>query len=505
MWIGKDIGKDVELCPDIGITWLKDSKFKVLGIEYDLEKENIIESNYEIKLESIRKLLSTWGWRFLTIFGKLIIIKNLAIPLLVHLFRALPNPSDTFFKKLNTICYDFIWDKKPDKIKRSIMISDYSDGGLRMLHLESFAKSLKIYWVKSVMNDLKITEWKSLLLDKLIKSGGNVVWNYHPTAVTSIAKNLNPFWENIFNTWAELHTEPNNFQSQPIWFNPAIKAGGETIFYRQWSTAGINFVNDLINEQGRLLDQEEFENLYNIEENFVSYYSVISAIPREWKEVISNEGKLEEVDKNVIKLVTGLKKPNKVIYFNSIENIKEDTSILQEKWITKINDQNFDIKIAFETLHKYLKGTVLKAFQYKLLHRILPTNRSLYKMGIINYNCCHFCRTHVESIEHLFFECNDVKNLWFYLSEEFLLKNYFENLKIDLNTILFGYNDQRNLSCINIFIALIKVYIFNCKIKDKQINNIAAKNYLKYYCEIYKNLDNQNNEWSFYDDYMARA
>ena len=191
------------------------------------------------------------------------------------------------------------------------------------------------------MNDLKITEWKSLLLDKLIKSGGNVVWNYHPTAVTSIAKNLNPFWENIFNTWVELHTEPSNFQSQPIWFNPAIKAGGETIFYRQWSTAGINFVNDLINEQGRLLDQEEFENLYNIEENFVSYYSVISAIPREWKEVISNEGKLEEVDKHIVKLVIGLKKPNKVIYFNLIENVKEDTSTLQEKWVMKINDQNF--------------------------------------------------------------------------------------------------------------------------------------------------------------------
>ena len=171
VWIGKDVGKQVQLCPEIGIIWIKNSKFKILGIEYDLLQEDITELNFNNKLESIKKLLSTWGWRYLTLFGKLTIIKNLAIPLLVHLFRALPNP----LTKFNSVCYEFIWNKKPDKIHRSILISDYENGGLKMLHFESFSKSMKIYWVRKLLNSTTITEWKTLILDKLIKYSGNFV------------------------------------------------------------------------------------------------------------------------------------------------------------------------------------------------------------------------------------------------------------------------------------------------------------------------------------------
>ena len=41
--------------------------------------------------------------------------------------------------------YDFIWDSKPAKIKRDVLTMDYEKGGggVKMIDLETFMKSLK--------------------------------------------------------------------------------------------------------------------------------------------------------------------------------------------------------------------------------------------------------------------------------------------------------------------------------------------------------------------------
>ena len=47
-----------------------------------------------------------------------------------------------FSKKLNTVLFNFLW-KGKDKIKRRALVSDYSDGGLKMPHLESIKVSIR--------------------------------------------------------------------------------------------------------------------------------------------------------------------------------------------------------------------------------------------------------------------------------------------------------------------------------------------------------------------------
>ena len=48
--------------------------------------------------------------------------------------------------------YDFIWDSKPAKIKRYVLTMDYGKGGLKMIDLETFMKSLKICWIKRMID-----------------------------------------------------------------------------------------------------------------------------------------------------------------------------------------------------------------------------------------------------------------------------------------------------------------------------------------------------------------
>ena len=39
--------------------------------------------------------------------------------------------------------YNCLWNDKGGKIKRNIMINDYSEGGLKMIDITSFDRSLK--------------------------------------------------------------------------------------------------------------------------------------------------------------------------------------------------------------------------------------------------------------------------------------------------------------------------------------------------------------------------
>ena len=50
-------------------------------------------------------------------------------------------------KEINTLLYDFLWESKGDKIKRTQMTNDYDKGVLKMIDIQSFKKSLKIKWV----------------------------------------------------------------------------------------------------------------------------------------------------------------------------------------------------------------------------------------------------------------------------------------------------------------------------------------------------------------------
>ena len=54
----------------------------------------------------------------------------------------------------------------------------------------------------------------------------------------------------------------------------------------------------------------------------------------------------------------------------------------------------------------------LRSFQYKLLHRAIPTNKYLFQCKIKNSDLCYFCHETTESLEHLVWFCPKVKKFW---------------------------------------------------------------------------------------------
>ena len=101
-----------------------------------------VHVTYDQTLKTIKKRLNCWNWRNLTVLGRIQIIKSFVIP--VFMYRAgLICSHKEIVKEVNKIIFNFIW-KGKDKVKRSALISDVENGGLRAPHLESIIKAQRI-------------------------------------------------------------------------------------------------------------------------------------------------------------------------------------------------------------------------------------------------------------------------------------------------------------------------------------------------------------------------
>ena len=87
------------------------------------------------------------------------------LPILNHLFISLPNPKDNLIKDISDLFFDFLWGGGPPKVKYSVIIKHYNEGGLKMTNLHAFINSLKATWVGRWIKDE--TAWQTILKTKL--------------------------------------------------------------------------------------------------------------------------------------------------------------------------------------------------------------------------------------------------------------------------------------------------------------------------------------------------
>ena len=79
-------------------------------------------------------------------------------------------------QEIDSLMYSFIWSGKPDKINHHAIIGDYNQGGLKMLHLPSVIKGLKIAWVKRLIDVENTGKWKRFFEYHLKHIGGDLFW-----------------------------------------------------------------------------------------------------------------------------------------------------------------------------------------------------------------------------------------------------------------------------------------------------------------------------------------
>ena len=109
------------------INWCSDP-VKSLGMFFGYDNKECQKLNIEKQLLKCEKLIHDWKKRNLSIIGKIMIIKSLILPNITYIASNSIIPKDKL-QEFKNLIYNYIWDGKPDKVKRITLSKNYTEGG----------------------------------------------------------------------------------------------------------------------------------------------------------------------------------------------------------------------------------------------------------------------------------------------------------------------------------------------------------------------------------------
>ena len=167
---------------------------------------------------------------------------------------------------------------------------------------------------------------------------------------------------------------------------------------------------------GTFLPLSEFSNTYNIRIEPLKYFGLISALRFLYNSNFSgNEPRDPVTSDSFLEAFSKSNKVNRVVYGKLVDAKSTSPGKSQLKWNDRIifyKEGTADWKSPYCLAVKCTKSTKLINFQYRLLHRVLPTNLFLTKIKVKQDPNCYFCHNHHENLIHLFWDCEIVSAFW---------------------------------------------------------------------------------------------
>ena len=159
VWIASEKFSNRSIKTKWKLSW-GSNQFKLLGILFNTDLDKMIENNYIPNVTQMEKILKQWDKQSLSPIGKITVIKTLIIPIFNPLFTSLPNPDVKIYETINKTLYDFLWNKNP-KIKKTVVIKKYIEGGLNIINLNAFVSALKSTWIRRLL--LNERKWQEII------------------------------------------------------------------------------------------------------------------------------------------------------------------------------------------------------------------------------------------------------------------------------------------------------------------------------------------------------
>ena len=488
---------------DLGLISWPVKAIKALGIYFGSNKNELKQLNWETKIDNIKTMLNTWKKRYLSIFGRITILKCLAMSKLLYCASMIEMPGDVL-NKANKIFYDFLWGGKKGKVNRSIVINKLEKGGLQMINLRSMVKALKCRWISRIING-KNELWITILEAYLSKYGGSELilkYNMDKSILNSITKMLPAFYREMLNNWFEVRTQdeprklsPNNIGEQIIWGSKFIKYKNKALFYKEWIESDILFVADVFKDGQFILPTKLLETLKCKKNWIFQLLAVKAAMPKNWCEIMKTvRGKIFINRKGGHSLLRDSEgKFKKVIEFTCKDfycNFVLKNTI--QSYASKIWEESCGKADNWEKIwHFKLKTVVVKKiaqFNYFLLYDKLPHGYNLWKWKIANHAECEICVTK-DNCEHFLFKCSSVAPFWQKVNH---IMNEVWKTKFCIlwKHIVYGYMlDFDKFDDINIVVNIAAFAVYKAKIMKTRCTERFFKEELMYF-NFFKKSEN---------------
>ena len=482
--LGRSAKRDPPLCPDLKLTYV--DRLKVLGVTFAHEPK-LMEENFDKKILEIKKLINRWSFRNLTVYGRVELVKSLALSKLTHIVQVIPNPNKDKLLNLQRLLSNFIWSGKHCKkavVDRETAMKPHAQGGMNVPHVEKFWAALKATWVHRLLQADEGQIWAQLCLQKVSRALGkyaisiDTLLETGPQKISQKCRN-NQFWSTAFTAIADVNLE---------FYKKRINVTGELPLYE----------NSCFKENGSPLDKTSFagtitskfklcKDLHNAENNSLWHESdpeVMNMTPRErgdlqrltrsvhdylrdndatWKDVTIDLAGPHHIGWSRL-ATTGSK--SRLYYDLLRENSSEGRNISERDWanygITFPTNDTWDkiYKLHGRTRTNYR----IKFEEFRIIkcRQELRKNRELYFLeGGDADPKCSYCSQHKETEHHIYTQCIVTQHFW-----DDAAKWFRANIDDRLPKVLqekpklFGYWNEKPADNCNIFLRAARYTIF---------------------------------------------
>ena len=194
-----------------------------------------------------------------------------------------------------------------------------------------------------------------------------------------------------------------------------IRIDRKPVYFREWLAKGILTVESLIKDGTCFLSYTEFLNKYHCKSCPLAFSGIIATLKTIRERFKENIDSLETVEvESFTKAFQKTKKPSNLTYRKLVATKSEKPRASQTKWYRDcdLNEEEIDWKKTFQLTRTCTKSTKVIIFQFKFLHRRLPTNSFLYKIAIKDNDLCTFCKEETDILLHLFWQCKVTSLFW---------------------------------------------------------------------------------------------
>jgi hypothetical protein len=207
-----------------------------------------------------------------------------------------------------------------------------------------------------------------------------------------------------------------------------------------------------------------------------------------------NEGIYLNIGKNA-KILAQI--TNKDIYWILVNKIKEPPIVFSKLNLDATSQQEL-IKTVF-TIPKIIRNTKIRAFQYKVLYKLIPCNLYLNKISKSDTDKCNKCNIQ-DDLKHYFYACQETIIFWTRFCSWWNMITK-ENIELNDINVIYGIIDEvEENETLNACILIAKWYIYKCRLNEKSIFFYSFLCDLKYFLIVEKTIALRNNNYLKYTE-----
>ena len=218
---------------------------------------------------------------------------------------------------------------------------------------------------------------------------------------------------------------------ETIWNNKLVCINDRPLYRIKVINEGILKIGDILTSDYKLKSYELMKIVGLTNAEYFLLMGICNAIPKDWMNLLKLQSNLPRNSSSSNNLGStdpsqraSLPASSRQIYWNLVGKMRKKPTA-ESKYEDLFSMHGLQWEQVYLLPRRATLDSKTRKFQYKLLHRIIYTNKSLSKMGLVPPPMCSFCEKLEESLQHLFIYCDTSKNIFWFSVIEWLKEHSF--------------------------------------------------------------------------------